>query len=222
MISIKKEVQVVLEKKKLQNVVAKVGLVLDITGSMRSLYKNGVVQKVVERILSVAEAFDDNGELDVWVYDHRFTRLPSVTAKDFTNYVEREILNNSTVEKFGRNDEPLVMRDVLKKYLQEEPSKIPSFVVFINDGGVKKGGDDPIDDIIIESSNQPLFWQFVGIGNSDFGVLKKLDTLKGRLIDNANFFSISDIESISDSELYDKLLDEFPQWMTEAKRKGVL
>lgn len=35
--------KVVLEKKQLTKVTARVGLVLDITGSMRTLYKNGTV-----------------------------------------------------------------------------------------------------------------------------------------------------------------------------------
>ncbi|TGV31079.1 VWA domain-containing protein, partial [Mesorhizobium sp. M00.F.Ca.ET.186.01.1.1] len=63
MISFVKDVQVVLEKKKLQQVKARVALVLDITGSMRPYYKNGTVQKVVERILAVASQFDDDQTL---------------------------------------------------------------------------------------------------------------------------------------------------------------
>ena len=41
---LKKSVGVVLKKKNLTNVKARVGMVLDISGSMRSLYKNGTVQ----------------------------------------------------------------------------------------------------------------------------------------------------------------------------------
>lgn len=225
MISFVKDVQVVLEKKKLQQVKARVALVLDITGSMRPYYKNGTVQKVVERILAVASQFDDDQALDIWVYDHRFSRLPSVTEKDFENYVNRTILENTTIEKFGRNDEPLVMRDILAKYTLEEPSHLPTYITFINDGGVKKGTNDTGDSVqklIIESSTKPLFWQFVGIGNADFGVLKKLDTIEGRYIDNANFFQIENIDTISNAALYDMLLNEFPLWLDEAKQKGVL
>lgn len=60
---------------------------LDVTGSMRTLYKNGTVQEVVERILAVASKFDDNAALDVWVYDHEFSRLPTVTERDFIERV---------------------------------------------------------------------------------------------------------------------------------------
>lgn len=84
----KKSVKIVLEKKQLTKVTARVGLVLDITGSMRTLYKNGTVQNVVERILAMADQFDDNGLLDVWVYDSEFSRLKPVSEKDFSGYVD--------------------------------------------------------------------------------------------------------------------------------------
>ncbi len=43
--------------------------------------------------------------------------------------------------------------------------------------------------------------------------------MEGRFIDNANFFHIEDIEKISDEELYNNLLNEFPSWLIEAQRK---
>jgi hypothetical protein len=214
----KRTAGIVLEKKKLTGVVARVGLVLDISGSMRSLYKNGTVQKVVERILAVASQFDDDGMLDVWVYDNEFSRLKSVTEHDFDNYVNEYILSNDLIHKFGRNDEPPVMEDVINKYTIEDPSKDPAFIVFINDGGCKRNIKKPV----VHSSNKPIFWQFVGIGDSNFEVLENLDTMEGRFIDNANFFHIKDIEKISDDELYNQLLNEFPEWINEAKEKGVL
>ena len=47
----KKAVTIVLEKKKLTGVVAKVGIVRDISESKRKLYGEGVVQEVVEQFL---------------------------------------------------------------------------------------------------------------------------------------------------------------------------
>ena len=218
-ISLKKRAaSIVLEKKNLTDVVAKVGIVLDISGSMRKLYKEGIVQEAVERVLAVASQFDDDGSLDVWVYDNEFSRLPPVTEKDFTSYVEKQILMNENIHKFGRNDEPKVMEDVIKKYIKEEPSDEPVFLVFINDGGCKPG----IKKFIVESSIQPIFWQFVGVGDSNFDVLRKLDTMEGRIVDNANFFHLDDLKKVSDEELYNQLLDEFPMWLKEAKEKRIL
>ncbi|EWG13225.1 vWA domain-containing protein [Cytobacillus firmus] len=215
---LKKSAGIVLEKKNLTNVTARVGLVLDISGSMRKLYKNGTVQRVVERILAVASQFDDDGALDVWVYDNEFSRLKPVTEHDFEGYVDQYILNNDLIHKFGRNDEPPVMEDVIQKYTSEDPSKDPAFIVFINDGGCKRTIKKPV----VSSSDKPLFWQFVGIGDSNFEVLEKLDEMDGRYIDNANFFHIKDVEAISDNELYDLLLNEFPDWLKEAKEKNVI
>ncbi|MEK3722899.1 vWA domain-containing protein [Paenibacillus sp. FSL H8-0034] len=214
----KKIVQAAFEKKKLNGVVARVGLVLDISGSMRNLYLNGTVQEVVERILAVASKFDDNQTLDVWIYDNEFSRLPSVKENGIENYVAKQILNNETLHKFGRNNEPLVMEDVIRKYTKEEPSTQPAFIVFINDGGVVK----PTKKVIVESSTLPIFWQFVGIGNSDFELLRKLDEMEGRFVDNANFFHLDDISAISDENLYDHLLHEFPEWLQAVKSKGLV
>ncbi|MCL6571811.1 MAG: VWA domain-containing protein [Bacillus sp. (in: Bacteria)] len=214
----KKTAGIILEKKKLTNVVARVGLVLDISGSMRSFYKDGTVQKVVERILAVASQFDDDGTLDIWVYDNEFSRLKSVTERDFVDYVNDNIMTNDLIHKFGRNDEPPVMEDVIKKYTIESQSKEPAFIVFINDGGCKRTIKKPV----IESSTKPIFWQFVGIGDSNFEVLEKLDNMEGRFVDNANFFHIKDIEKTSDEELYNQLLNEFPSWLEEANKKGIL
>lgn len=214
----KKSLKVVLEKKQLTAVTARVGLVLDITGSMRTLYKSGTVQKVVERILAVATEFDDDGMLDIWVYDNEFSRLDPVTEKDFEGYVDRKILQNEAVHKFGRNDELPVMKDVLTKYLQEDPAEEPAFIVFINDGGCRKN----IKSLIESSADKPLFWQFVGVGNGNFDFLKKLDEMEGRVTDNAHFIHIEEIDKISDDELYDALLNEFPSWIKEAGQKGLL
>ncbi|RFU69020.1 stress protein [Peribacillus saganii] len=221
---LKKKVDVVILKKSLQKTTARVGVVLDISGSMRTLYNNGTVQNVVERLLALATRFDNDGVLDAWVYDVRFSRLPSITEATLPDFVNREILNNKSVSKFRMNNEPPVMRDVLQKYLKEESSSLPVYLIFINDGGIKRSarGQDSVTSILKESSDKPIFWQFVGIGNGNFDVLRKLDELKGRYIDNANFFHILDIEKETDEELYEKLLNEFPEWLREAKKQNVI
>jgi hypothetical protein len=218
-ISLKKQTaRIVLEKKKLSGVTARVGLVLDISGSMRKLYKEGVVQEAVERVLAVASQFDDDGAMDVWIYDNEYSRLPAVTEKELAGYIERSVLNNPKIHKFGRNDEPKVMEDVINKYTKEDQEETPAFVIFLNDGGCKPG----IKKFVVESSTQPIFWQFVGIGDGNFDTLRKLDTMGGRVVDNANFFHLQALEKITDEDLYDQLLDEFPMWLKEAKEKRII
>jgi len=56
----------------------------------------------------------------------------------------------------------------------------------------------------------------------NYGILEKLDTMDGRVVDNANFFALDDIDRISDEQLYERLLNEFPQWLKEARLKKIL
>ena len=68
----------------------------------------------------------------------------------------------------------------------------------------------------------PIFWQFVGVSGSGYGVLEELDNMQGRYIDNANFFALDDFKTVPNSELYSRLLNEFPLWLKEAKNKKII
>lgn len=215
---LKRKVTLTLEKKKVEPIRARVAVVFDASGSMYHLYRKGIVQEAFERILAIAAAFDDNGELDVWFFAKDYLRAPSVTARDYENYIARTYTLGS---KGGTNNEPPVMEDIIRKYTVEEPNvSLPTYIIFFSDGGV--GQKNKISRLITESSTKNLFWQFVGLGRANYGVLQKLDEMPGRYIDNANFFALDDISSISDEELYDRLLNEFPAWIKEARAKGIL
>jgi len=71
-------------------------------------------------------------------------------------------------------------------------------------------------------SRQSIFFQFVGIGKESFPHLSKLDELPDRFVDNAGFMHVDDISSMDDASLYRALLDEFPAWLEEAGRNGLL
>lgn len=215
---LKRKVTLSLQKKKIEPIQARVAVVFDASGSMFHLYRNGIVQEAFERILAIASAFDDNGELDVWFFAEDFLRAPSVTAKNFENYIERTYKPGS---KGVNNNEPPVMKDVIRKYTIKEPNlKIPTYIIFFSDGGIYQ--KEKIKQLIIKSSTKNLFWQFVGLGRANYGILENLDEMTGRFIDNANFFALDDISKISDEELYDRLLNEFPNWIKEARANGIL
>ena len=61
--------KVCLTKSPLSGLTSRVGLVLDYSGSMSELYRNGTVQAVIEKILPVAMEFDDNGTMEVWIFE---------------------------------------------------------------------------------------------------------------------------------------------------------
>ncbi|MBP1308819.1 hypothetical protein JOD82_001839 [Paenibacillus sp. 1182] len=199
---------------------ARVGIVLDQSGSMSSLYRNGTVQSVVERLLPVALRLDDNGELDVWLFADRSKRLNPVSDRDFYQYVDREIMSKRENQIWGGTSYAPVMRDVYQKYVVEEPSNVPTFITFITDGN--NSDEAATVKLMKELSNHGIFWQFIGIGHEQFSFLQKLDELTGRVIDNANFFKLNDINQISDEELYSRLMNEYPDWERIARQQGIL
>ncbi|HHT0095027.1 TPA: VWA domain-containing protein, partial [Raoultella planticola] len=75
---------------------------------------------------------------------------------------------------------------------------------------------------IRRSANYPIFWKFVGLGGSNYGILEKLDTFSDRRIDNSNFFAIDNFATVKDEVLYEQLLEEFKDWLEQAKIAGIL
>ena len=49
-----------------------------------------------------------------------------------------------------------------------------------------------------------------------------VDSLPGRRVDNVGFFAVDDIDLVSDPDLYDRLLTEFPSWLAAARQAGIL
>jgi hypothetical protein len=197
---------------------AKVALVLDYSGSMSSLYRDGTVQSVIEKILPLAIQFDDDGELDVWLFESSFRRIESINLSNYSDYIK----NEKILEKYvmGGTKYAPVITDVVNKYSIEEKSDLPSYVLFVTDGD--NSDKNYTDSAIINASKNPIFWQFIGIGNSQFKYLADLDTMRGREVDNANFFSLNDVNSISDEDLYKRILCEYPDWCEKAIKLNIL
>lgn len=81
----------------------------------------------------------------------------------------------------------------------------------------------------MQGRQAPLFWQFIGFGDPDskqFDFLRRLDELAvpgKRVVDNAGFFHAgSDPRAVSDGELYDRLVGEFPTWLVAARAEGIV
>lgn len=196
---------------------SRVALVLDYSGSMERLYKNGTVQSIIERIMPIASQFDDNAELDLWIFESGFFRLGSINLNNFYGYVNQEILPKY---RMGGTKYSYVMKDVYKKYIQEDESTLPNYVIFITDGD--NFDKSETTSFMSDVARHPIFWQFVGIGGASFDYLERLDDLRGRYIDNADFFQLNDVNKVSDKELYKRLLTEYPHWIKEARKKGMI
>ena len=217
-ISLRKNIVVDLTKK--QNIgitAARVVFVLDHSGSMRQMYKDGTVQDVLERIFPIAMHFDDNAEMEFYLFDSNFRELIPVNYSSIDGYVQRVILSRN--DHFGGTMYAPVIKEITDRYTKREPAAISTFVIFITDGSNSDKKD--AKEAITTAANYNIFWKFVGIGNEKFEFLERLDELEGRFVDNANFVSINDITKIDDRELYSRLLEEYGDWSAAARQKGL-
>ncbi|MEW2490912.1 VWA domain-containing protein [Streptomyces sp. NPDC048411] len=212
-----------LRKHRLSGERAAVYLVLDYSGSMTEYYKDGSVQALADRVLGLSAHLDDDGRVPVVFFS---TDIDAVTDIALDNHVGRVDRIVAGLGHMGKTSYHLAMDAVIDHYL-DSGSTAPALVVFQTDGG-------PINKLAAErylckAAKLPLFWQFIGFGNkrsSQFNFLHKLDELAvpaQRPVDNAGFFHAGlDPRKVPDSELYDRLVAEFPSWLTAARAQGIV
>ncbi|WP_261718884.1 VWA domain-containing protein [Streptomyces sp. FZ201] len=234
----KKQVAVSLSKHGAQGITARVILVLDASGSMSFLYSKGVVADVVERMAAVAAQLDDDGEMQAWTFASNPARLPDFRIGELPEWTRLHVrcgelsLFGGRKRKKGlaegqvdmravgiQNEEQKVIAEV-RDYVRKTPVPAPTLVLFFSDGGIYRNAQ--IEKELRAAVEEPIFWQFVGLGKSNYGVLERFDTLPGRRVDNVGFFAVDDISTVPDQELYDRLLSEFPSWTVAARSAGIL
>ncbi|WP_338079816.1 vWA domain-containing protein [Antrihabitans stalactiti] len=219
----KRVVAEVLHKGGAAGVRARVIVVIDKTGSMNRLYKQRVVHRVVERMVPVATQIDDDGQIEPYLYAKSFARLPDIAVHEVEQWSDTYLHLNGVHEGIdyrsigGLNDEIPIMDHIISTVRRGDAN--PTLVLFFTDGGFSKRAE--ITRLIQQASSLPAFWQFIGLGNANYGVLIQLDEMDGRVVDNAGFFAVDDIDRIDDTELYRRLLSEFPDWLRAARGAGV-
>lgn len=209
------------------NQVARVVVVLDYSGSMDTLYRSGTIQRTLNRLVPLGLSFDDNGELEVYLFQNTCMRLQEMTLENYETYKE-EVIDTCGYYMGGTSYAP-VIKEILKdtgKYSVSKktgffsgfgksaaPTKTGEkvFVIFITDGA---NNDRPAtDEVIRESALTDTFIQFIGLGRDSFDYLRELDDLSGRAIDNTGFTNLNDLSKISDEDLYTLVLEQFADWL---------
>jgi hypothetical protein len=198
-------------------------LVVDYSGSMKPYYKDGSVQALADRVLGLSAHLDDDGRVPVVFFSTDVDAVTDIALDGHQGRIERIVAG---LGHMGKTSYHLAMDAVIDHYL-DSGATAPALVVFQTDGG-------PINKLAAErflckASRLPLFWQFIGFGDPgsrQFEFLRKLDELPvpaKRTVDNAGFFHAGeDPRTVSDAELYDRLVGEFPAWLTAARAQGIV
>jgi vWA found in TerF C terminus/TerD domain len=226
LLTLAKTAQLSLKKRNLDGHEAIVGLCMDVSGSMGDMFQDGTVQTVIERVLGLGLNFDDNGAIDIFAFaaqsqyigELRHDRFPGAAA-----WIQREEECGGTtsyapaiwkiLEHYGyaKNGKPLTEVKL--------PAQRPVYLLFITDGG--NDDKNPSKAAIEAAARFPVFFQFIGIGGAEFPFLERLDDLKGRFLDNVDFFEMNNPAQVPESELYDKVMAEYPKWLQQARLKNI-
>lgn len=223
LVSLYKSAGATLERHGLDGERVAVYLVVDYSGSMKPYYKDGSVQALADRVLGLSAHLDDDGSVPVVFFSTDVDAETEIALADHQGRIERIVAG---LGHMGKTSYHLAMDAVIDHYL-DSGATAPALVVFQTDGG-------PINKLAAErylckAAKLPMFWQFVGFGDTtskQFDYLRKLDELSvpdKRVVDNAGFFHAgSDPRQVSDAELYDRLVGEFPKWLVAARAEGIV
>ncbi|MFC7845213.1 VWA domain-containing protein [Streptomyces sp. NPDC001046] len=223
LVDLYKSAGVSLGKHGLDGLRAAVHLVVDYSGSMKPYYADGSVQALADRVLGLSAHLDDDGSVPVVFFSTDVDAETEIALERHEGRIQEIVAG---LGHMGRTSYHLAMDAVIDHYLDSGTAE-PALVVFQTDGG-------PINKLAAErylckAAKLPLFWQFVGFGDphsKQFDFLRRLDDLAvpgKRPVDNAGFFHAgADPRTVPDTELYDRLVGEFPQWLAAARAAGIV
>lgn len=200
---------------------AKVVVALDYSGSMRTLYRNGTVQQTLNKLVPLGLTFDDNGSIDFYLFETGYRKMDDLNLSNYENYVKDVILSSNY--HMGQTNYSPVLNAIIngedngigifnyKSKNQIVNNSNIAFILFITDGA--NADKRKTNSIIKKSSELNVFIQFIGIGDSEFEYLERLDDITGRKRDNTGFSKMSNLMTVSDNQLYTNVLEQFSNWL---------
>lgn len=100
---------------------AQVVVVVDRSGSMSQLYSDGTVQKVIQRLVPIAMAFDDNAEMECFEFSNGVKELAPITLNNLENYVPKNFISSMG----GTNYAPAI-NAIVKQHVERPGVQVQS------------------------------------------------------------------------------------------------
>lgn len=227
----------------------KVRLVLDHSYSMKPWYTAGAVQRLTEQVLGLAAALDDDGLIETWYFGSGASQAYEVSLNPTTTQPvpsaapgRRGLFGRRSGVAPVSPLDPYYVGWVDRSHVRESwgstnyvagmsaPVQFatgdtePSLVIFQTDGGPdsRSAANQYLKDV----SGSNTFFAFVVFGEendedpqSAAAYMKRLDTLTGRVRDNASVFFTGGLQEyavLPDTAVYDGVLGEFVgQWLPQ-------
>lgn len=207
-----------------RKVLCNVGLDIDVSGSIKPLFDNGTIQRLIERVLPVAMTLDENKTLDMWAFSDAFDELKAVKEGNYSGYVQRNILDKAASLSLwqGTNYAPVLKANQnhflgsvsggasgffssMFKKKEGTNKEMPSVIYFFTDGANYDVRETTKLLDAWESEKLPLYVMFVGVGSSDFSFISKA----GDKYPNVGFTTIRNLDQALNSDaIYDELVPQ--------------
>lgn len=224
LVNLAKTASVSLEKHSLDGHRAAVYLVLDHSGSMQPHYNNGTVQGLADQALALAVNLDDDGKVPLIYFADEASQVGTIELNDYAGMIGRTHVQ----QPWGYTNYAEAIYAVADAHMRSGATD-PGLVIFQTDGNpytrrgnAEKAAEKALKDV----SSHPLFFSFVGFGDQ-LNFLRLLDNLRvgfgGRKVDNASLFEAGyDPRNVSDADLYDGIMHEYPKWLVAARSAGIV
>ncbi|MFF9279561.1 VWA domain-containing protein [Streptomyces griseosporeus] len=220
LVSLAKTAAVFLEKNGAAGQRAAVYLVVDRSGSMSTYFRDGSVQHLADQALGLSVNVDNDGTVPLIFFDSRPYPLVDISLDRYQGVVADQHTLHGGEATMGGTQYAIAMRAVIEHYLAERLTD-PALVIFQTDGEPNDREAARLQ--LVQASRLPIFWAFVGFGPSRVRFLQQLDTMRGRLVDNASYSHAgADPKNLPDSVVYDGITGEFGTWLTAARAAGIL
>lgn len=207
---------------------AQVAANLDVSGSTRGLFSSGQMQEAFQRVMPIGVTFDDNGEIDVFLFTDGSSAChlkPTASKANYDKYINESVLHGSPIGLWGGTSyAPVIKKNleefgfykgIFSKSLQSQSkSNMPVVVYFFTDG---ENDDQSATRKILQECQDAkcnIYFLFIGVGTGcDFKFLKKI----GDEFTNTGFLSVADLNTFQDDDkIYDALLpQELCGWLTK-------
>ena len=142
---------------------ANVALAIDASGSMEfdncKFFTRGKVQTLVERMLPFAVRFDDNAEIDAWLFSNHVSQMHAITPANVEGCVDR-----MDWKRFlSGTDYCKMIDEVIRHYGRTTPREYPVYLIFVTDGA-PSGSKATVINKVAELASLGIFTQFVALG----------------------------------------------------------
>jgi hypothetical protein len=204
----------------------RVAVALDVSASMSSIIRSGALQAAFNQLMGVAVKFDDNGELDVFKFDHNCEYVGTSKPKkgDYDVFVSKRGIRPAG----GTNYAPIV--DEAMKFFFAPQKKGG----FLGMGGTTVTDNSPVLMLIVtdgepsdarktevamrNAENQPIYFHMVGVGGtrSSFRTIAHL----ADELDNVGEVYLPKLD-MSDEDIYEQLIcDELIEFVGKFASSG--